>query len=280
VRVDEGRGDQPVAGVDGLVGRAGVGRCADPGDLAVADEQRGRVTGCVHPAEVEGGAHRISLRPTGRRTASARRDRSGPGRGRTRRGRDVAVTDEHGHVGGQALGAERGGRERARPREEDHGAARGGWRGSRRARSAGRGEGGRRSSGTRPRRDVARSGAAGRPGVGRCGGPSERRVVPLRHDLQHRGPDRVPVAAVPDRQLPVRRGVEVEPLDPNPHLVRRDLRRRLQPLGGLRQHSGRGHQSVQPDRARDVPLPEIGVYSRRTYGPAAAWRDGFHLSCQ
>ena len=66
-------------GVDGLLGRAGVGGGADPGDLAVADEQGGRVAGCVHPAAVEGDAHRISLRSAGRRPASARRDRSGPG---------------------------------------------------------------------------------------------------------------------------------------------------------------------------------------------------------
>ena len=45
-----------------------------------------------------------------------------------------------------------------------------------------------------------------------------------------------------------RRGVEVEPLDPDPHLVGPQLGPGVEPLGRLRQHSGGLEHAVQADR--------------------------------
>ena len=54
-------------------------------------------------------------------------------------------------------------------------------------------------------------------------------------DLQDRGPDRVRVVVAGLAQLPERCRVEVQPVHPDPHLVRPDSRARIQPPGRLRQ---------------------------------------------
>ena len=67
------------------------------------------------------------------------------------------------------------------------------------------------------------------------------------HDLEHLAAHGVAVTAVLGRQLAERRGVEVEPLDPDPDLVGADLGAGVQPLGGLRQRAGRREHPVQAD---------------------------------
>ncbi len=64
-------------------------------------------------------------------------------------------------------------------------------------------------------------------------------------DVEHRGADRVAVAVVGALELAERRGVEVEPLDPDPDLVGPQLAAGVEPLGGLRQHAGRREHAVQ-----------------------------------
>ena len=56
-------------------------------------------------------------------------------------------------------------------------------------------------------------------------------------------------------ELAVRRGVEVEPLDPDPDLVGPELAAGVEPLGGLRQHARSVEDPVQAGRiARSWPV--------------------------
>jgi hypothetical protein len=49
-------------------------------------------------------------------------------------------------------------------------------------------------------------------------------------------------------QLPERGGVEVEPFQPDPHLVGPQIRARVEALRGLREHARRLDHAVQADR--------------------------------
>jgi hypothetical protein len=73
-------------------------------------------------------------------------------------------------------------------------------------------------------------------------------LAALGDDPQYGLLDRLAVAVVLLGQLPVRRGVQVQPLDRDPDLVGPDLRPRIQSLRGLRQHADRFQDAVQADR--------------------------------
>ena len=134
MRVDEGRRDQPAVEVDDPVGAVlevhrGV-VVADPDDGAVLDAERGgvRVGGRVDVAAAQQECGVTVVHPHSRRSNRRAHPRV-PAQQRQRVvgvAGHVAVADQHRHVGGQALGAERGGAERRRHREEDHRAAVGG----------------------------------------------------------------------------------------------------------------------------------------------------------
>ena len=67
-------------------------------------------------------------------------------------------------------------------------------------------------------------------------------------DGEDRGAHRVAVAAVRALELAERRGVEVEPLDADPHLVGPQLAAGVEPLGRLGQHAAVVQDPVQPGR--------------------------------
>ena len=132
MRVHERRRDQPAAELDDPVGvvlevRGGV-VVADPDDRAVLDAEGGgvRVGGRVDVATAQQDAGHLSILTAAARTGRAPPRGRAAARARSRRARDVAVADQHRDVGGQPLGAERGGGERGGHREEDDGAAVGG----------------------------------------------------------------------------------------------------------------------------------------------------------
>ena len=91
-----------------------------------------------------------------------------------------------------------------------------------------------------------------------------------RDDLEHLPAYGRAVAVVLGGELAERRGVQVEPLDPQPHLVRADRRGGVQPLGGLRQGAGRGQHAVQAHRrgGHEAVLPVRG----RSGGNPTVWR--------
>ena len=66
--------------------------------------------------------------------------------------------------------------------------------------------------------------------------------------VEHLGADRAAVAAVLALELAERGGVEVEPLDPDPHLVGPQLAAGVEPLRGLRQHRRVVEHPVEPGR--------------------------------
>jgi hypothetical protein len=70
----------------------------------------------------------------------------------------------------------------------------------------------------------------------------------LANDLEHLGPDGLPVAAVLGGQLAEARRVEIEPLDRDPDLVRADLRARVQAPRGLGQYPYRLKDAMQSNR--------------------------------
>jgi hypothetical protein len=76
-------------------------------------------------------------------------------------------------------------------------------------------------------------------------------LAALADDAEHGPLDRLAVVILSLGQLPVGGGVEIQPLDRDPHLVRPQLRGRVQPGRGLRQHAGGLDHAMQSDgRAR------------------------------
>ena len=73
-------------------------------------------------------------------------------------------------------------------------------------------------------------------------------LAPGPDDLQYRSSDLVRVAVVRLAQLAEGRGVQVQPGNRDPHLVRPDRGPRVQPPGSLRQHAGRFQHPVQAER--------------------------------
>ena len=146
-------------------------------DLRLARRSPGRGRAC--PAGVPaGGRGHHSLRSNSRRTPALVAQQL---QGVRRVAGRVAVADQHGHVGGQPLGAQRGGGERGGHGEEDDRAALGGGQ-DRAALAAGHvdaddGDVGRAAGGGRPRR-------AGRSGRGRRRRRPRRRARPV---AQQRG---------------------------------------------------------------------------------------------
>ena len=127
------------AGVTSAPSRSTTGRAratsprrvgARPGDRVAVDQQgrRGRVGGGVDlaPAQQHAGHGAPLARQPGLEEPAHPGAAAQQVEGVRRVAGDVAVADEHRHVGGQPLGAERGGGERGGHREEDDGAAVGG----------------------------------------------------------------------------------------------------------------------------------------------------------
>ena len=88
-------------------------------------------------------------------------------------------------------------------------------------------------------------------------------------DLEHLGPDGVPVAAVLVGQLPEAGGVEVEPLDAHAHLVGRERGIGVEPPGGLRQHAGGLEDAVQARPGDEVRVVVMVDEGRATNPPVA-----------
>ena len=94
--------------------------------------------------------------------------------------------------------------------------------------------------------------------------------------------DRVPVAAVLALELAERRGVEVEPLDPDPDLVGPELASGVEPLRRLRQHAGArrapgaDRSDRRPTYARWPTSPLVLPWIRSETGNCPAW----HWTCR
>ena len=76
------------------------------------------------------------------------------------------------------------------------------------------------------------------------------------HDVEDRGPHRLAVAPARLRELPERRGVQIEPLDGDAHLVGADRGVGVEPERALRQHPGGFEHPVQSQRPGGLRIHE------------------------